>query len=81
MNSRPASRAATSLLGAWRWATTHRPLWGIIAAIVWSLILWPFLSDLTIAVLCGMAFGAVSAISLPQPPAQPAPRTRDRGTS
>lgn len=74
MNSRPASHAATSLLGAWRWATTHRPLWAIIAAIAWSLILWPFVGDLTIAVLCGMAFGAVSAISLPQPP----PQARDR---
>jgi hypothetical protein len=59
------------LMRAWQWATDHRPAWGLLAATFWALIVWAFVHDILIAAICGAAFGAISATTLPHPPDHP----------
>lgn len=58
----------TILMRAWKWATSHRPAWGLLAAALWALIIWVFVDDILIAAICGVAFGVISATTLPNPP-------------
>jgi hypothetical protein len=58
----------TALLKVWAWAAGHRPAWGVIAAVAWTAIMYLILRQVVIALLCGAAFGAVSATSLHSPP-------------
>ncbi|MGW0810602.1 hypothetical protein [Nonomuraea sp. NPDC002799] len=51
-----------------RWASGHRLAWGVIAAVLWTMIVYLLVRNILIALLCGAAFGAVSATSLPSPP-------------
>jgi hypothetical protein len=49
------------------WASTHRATRGVVAAAMWTAVIYPFLDGLIIAVLCGVAFGVGSAITVPAP--------------
>jgi len=61
----------TILTRAWRWAASHRHAWGLLATVLWALIIWLFVDDVLIAAICGAAFGAISATTLPDPPNRP----------
>ncbi|MBF8184809.1 hypothetical protein ITP53_03435 [Nonomuraea sp. K274] len=56
------------LIGVWSWAAGHRIAWGVLAAVVWTALVYLFVDNMVIALLCGAAFGAVSAATLPPPP-------------
>jgi len=68
----------TTLLKLWDWAAHHRPAWGVISAIAWAVIMYLFIGDAAISLLCGAAFGLISARTLPLPPPQPQPRHPDQ---
>ncbi|HEY0699400.1 MAG TPA: hypothetical protein VGD43_16495 [Micromonospora sp.] len=51
-----------------RWSAARRPLVMFVAAVVWTAIIYPFVDNAFVAALCGIAFGAVIAQTLPRPP-------------
>lgn len=68
MSKSLAERVLAVLTVLWRWTTTHRPTWYVIATVSWTAVMGVFVQPVT-AVLCGLAFGAVSALTLPAAPA------------
>ncbi|MGA8117749.1 MAG: hypothetical protein WCA46_29285 [Actinocatenispora sp.] len=62
------------LVRLWRWAATHRRTWLVISGLVWAGLIWLIMRNLLIAVVCGAAFGAIFAFSLPHPPTPTRPK-------
>lgn len=56
------------LVRAWSWAYHHSLAFVVIAAAAWAVVVYLFVDNLIIALLCGAVFGGVITASLPEPP-------------